>query len=249
MLSGEPTRPPFNLSLQLPARLRKDLFREGWSSDSCVEGFHKIQNDLQDSLLADRSINHGVVNGTVRPFHVEILVEEIDAFPINRIHELFGIFLAFAAGHEAPQFILSGSIKKHPQRVLAVPEKLLRPSSDDDGVSCFRGVLNDTFRKFQNAFGINQVELVRIEASFIAAAQERFEEPVVQGIRSFLATLDNRLRTFSKPRDLFRQQLIPELPAQVVRNQLSDFAAAASVFAFDGDSFDHLGRITTGCKR
>jgi hypothetical protein len=35
----------------------------------------------------------------------------------------------------------------------------------------------------------------------------------------------------------------------VVGNQLSDFAAAASVFAFDSDSFDHLGRHNPRCKR
>jgi hypothetical protein len=140
--------------------------------DSCVEGFHKIQNDCEDSLLADRSINHGVVHGAVRPFDVEILAEKIGAFPINRIYQLFRISLAFAAGYEAPQFIFSGSIKKHPQRVLAVLEKLLRTSSDDDGASFFRGMLNDTFRNFENAFGVDQVKLVRIEASFITPAQE-----------------------------------------------------------------------------
>src|ERR1700722_3768763 len=151
---------------------KEDLLRGGWSSDSCVEGFHKIQNDFEGSLLADRRINHGVVNGAVRPFDVEILLQKISALPINRIHKLFGIFLAFAAGHEAPQFIFSGSIEKHPQRVRAVSEKLLRPPSDDDGVSCFRGVLNDTLCNFQNTFGVDQVELVSIEASLITPAQE-----------------------------------------------------------------------------
>ncbi len=30
-----------------------------------MEGFGKIQNDFEDRLLADRGINHGVVNGAV----------------------------------------------------------------------------------------------------------------------------------------------------------------------------------------
>jgi hypothetical protein len=137
-----------------------------------VEGLRKIENDFENRLLADRGINHGVVNRAVGPFDAKILAEKIGAFPINRIHKLFGIFPAFTAGHEAPQFIFSGSIKKHTQRVWAVPEKLLRPPSDDDGVSCFRGALNDTLCNFQNAFGVDQVELVRIEASFITPAQE-----------------------------------------------------------------------------
>jgi hypothetical protein len=81
---------------------------------------------------------------------------------------------------------------------------------------------------------------MRIEASFITPAQERFEEPVVQGIGSFLSTLDDRLGTIGQTRDLLRQQVIPKLPAQLLRKQLSDFAAAAAVLAFNGDDFYHL---------
>jgi hypothetical protein len=40
----------------------KRLFRHACGSDSSVEGFREIKNDFGDRLLADRSINHGVVN-------------------------------------------------------------------------------------------------------------------------------------------------------------------------------------------
>jgi hypothetical protein len=125
---------------------------------------------------------------------------------------------------------------------LAVLEKLLRPPSDDDGVSRFRRVLNDTFRKLQNALAVDHLELVCVDASFITSAQKGFEEPVVYGIGSFLSNLDDCLGTFSKPRDLFRQQLIPKLPAKLLGKQLSDFAATASVLAFNGNDFYHLRR-------
>jgi hypothetical protein len=39
-----------------------------------VEAFDKIKNDFEDRLLADRSIDHGVINGSIRPFDVEILL-------------------------------------------------------------------------------------------------------------------------------------------------------------------------------
>jgi hypothetical protein len=123
---------------------------------------------------------------------------------------------------------------------LAFPEKLLRPSSDDDGVSGLRRLLNNLFRKRQNAFAVDQFELVRIEAAFITSAQERFKEPVVERIGSFLSTLDFRFGTISEPRDLLRQQLIPKFPAKLFGKQLSDFAAAASVLAFNGNDFYHL---------
>ena len=82
---------------------------------------------MNDRLIADRSIDHGVVNRAVRPFDVEILLDEIDAFPINGIYELFGFLPALAPSQQSPHFIFSRSVKKHAQRVRAVPEKLLRP--------------------------------------------------------------------------------------------------------------------------
>ena len=113
---------------------------------------------MQDSLVAKRGINHGVVDGAVRPFDVEILLDEIDALAINGIHELLGFLLTFAASQEAAHFIFSGSVKEHTQRVWAGSQKMLRPPSDDDGVSRLSGVLNDAFCNFQNGFAVNQVE-------------------------------------------------------------------------------------------
>jgi hypothetical protein len=209
-------------------------------SNSCIEAFHKIQNHVKDCRVSDRSIDHGVIQGAVRPFDVEELLDEICAFPVNRIDELFGLLLTLAASQQAPHLIFSRSIKKYPQRILAVLEKLLRSPSDDDRVSRFRRAQNHTFCKLQNALAIDNLELVRIEASFVAPAQKRFKEPIVERIGSFLPKFDDCLGTFSKPRYLLSQQLIPKLPAKLLSQQLSDFAAAASVFAFNGDDFYHF---------
>jgi hypothetical protein len=56
-------------------------FCERSGRDSCIEGVHKIQNHVNDTFIADHSIDHGVVNGAVRPFDAEILLDEIGAFP------------------------------------------------------------------------------------------------------------------------------------------------------------------------
>ena len=45
---------------------------------------------MKDRRVPDRSIDHGVIQGAVRPFDVEELLDEICAFPVNRIDELFG---------------------------------------------------------------------------------------------------------------------------------------------------------------
>jgi hypothetical protein len=93
-----------------------------WSRrGSRLDGFHEIQNHANDRLISQRGINHGVVYGAVGPFDVEIFLDEIAALMVNRIHELLGFLLAFAASQEAPHFIFSGGVKKHAQRVRAAP--------------------------------------------------------------------------------------------------------------------------------
>src|SRR5271156_365179 len=117
---------------------------------------------------------------------------------------------------------------------------MLCASSDDDGVSGLGGVLDDLFGKLQNAFAIDQLELVRIQTSFVASAQKGLEEAVVQRIGALLTTLDDGLGTLRELSDLLGEQLVPKLPAELSGQQCGDFAAAASVFAFNGDDFDHL---------
>jgi len=134
--------------------------------------------------------------------------DEIDALAVNGIHELLGFLLTFAASQEAAHFIFSGCVEKHTQRVWAASQKMLRPPSDDDGVSRLSGVLNDAFCNFQNGFAVNKVELVRVEAAFITPAQKGFEEPVVEWIGAFLSNLDDGFGAIRKPGDLLGEQLI-----------------------------------------
>src|SRR5437016_4064879 len=144
-------------------------------NDFCIDGFYEIQNHVNDGLIANRGIDHGVVNGAIRPFDAEILLDEIDALAVNGIHELPGFLLALATSQQAPHFILSRSVKKHTQRIWAVPEKMLGPPSDDDGVSGLRCVLNDSLCNLQNGFAVHDVQFVCIEAAFITPAQKGFE--------------------------------------------------------------------------
>ena len=121
---------------------------------------------------------------------------------------------------------------------------MLRASADDDGVASFRGVQDDTLGNLQDAFAVDDVELMGVEAAFVAPAQKRFEEAVVERIGLFLANLDDGFGTIREPRDLFGEQSIPKLPAQLLRKQLRDFAAAAAVFALNGNDFDHCESLT-----
>ena len=73
---------------------------------------------------------------------------------------------------------------------------------------------------------------MRINASLITAAQKRFEEPVVERVGSLLSPLDGRFGTICQPGDLLGQRLIPQLPAKVLGQALSDLTCAASLFPF-----------------
>jgi len=130
---------------------------------------------VNDSLIANRRIDHAVVNGAVRPFDFEILLDEIHALAVYRVHELQRFGLTLAAGQEAPHFVFSRSVEKHAQGVRAVAEKMLCSPSDDDRVSGLSGMLHNALGKLQNCFAVDQVELVGIEAAFVTSAQKGFE--------------------------------------------------------------------------
>ena len=61
----------------------------------------------------------------------------------------------------------------------------------------FGGMLDDPLGNLQDAFAVDQLELVGVDAAFVAAAQERFEEAVVQRIGALLATLDDCFGTLA----------------------------------------------------
>ena len=57
--------------------------------------FKTTQND---SLIADRGIEHRVINGAIRPFHVEVFLDKVGALPIDEIDELLSVVFGLAAG-------------------------------------------------------------------------------------------------------------------------------------------------------
>src|SRR5580700_946600 len=165
--------------------------RGGRTGGFCVERFHEIQNHVSDALITGSSIDHGVVSGAVGPVDPEVFLNEFDAVVIDGIDALLRFLLGFAARYEAAHFIFPGSVKKDTERVRTIPEKVLRAPSHDHAVTGFRGVLNYTFGNLQNTFAVDDVELVRIETSFVTPAQKGLEEPVVERVGTFLAGLDD----------------------------------------------------------
>src|SRR5262249_40119640 len=125
----------------------------------------------------------------------------------------------------------------------AVFEKLLRTPANNDAVPPVRRVFNHAPRNFCDGLTIDQVKFRRIDAAFKTSAEEGFKKPVINRVGSFLACLDHGPGAISQSRNLFGQQLVPQLPLETFRHQLRDFASPASVFAFDGDDFNHISKL------
>src|ERR1700689_1191218 len=76
-----------------PRKIRDASGSRSGSGGACIYGLHEIQNHVNDGLIAERGVDHGVVDGAVRPFDVEILLNKIVALAVHGVHELLGFFL------------------------------------------------------------------------------------------------------------------------------------------------------------
>src|SRR5215469_10444800 len=116
---------------------------------------------------------------------------------------------------------------------------MLRTSAHNHAVPLLRSMLNHALRNFDNGLAVDQVKFGRVNAPLITSAHKGFKKPVIERVRPFLARLDYRLGASRESRDLLGQQLVPQLPAKTSRQELRDFASAASVFPLDRDDLDH----------
>ncbi len=64
---------------------------------SRLVGVLEIQNHASGSLVAYCGVHHGVVNGAIRPFDIEILLYIIAALAVDTINQLFSFLFALAA--------------------------------------------------------------------------------------------------------------------------------------------------------
>jgi hypothetical protein len=70
-----------------------------------------------------------------------------------------------------------------------------------------------------------------IDAAIVTSAHERPEKPIIQRIIAFFADFNHRFGTVREPCYFFCQKLVPQFPAELLSQQLSNLATAASVFA------------------
>lgn len=177
-----------------------------WGGSGGLGGFdggHQVEDEMNGEFVADGGVEHAVVDGAVGPFDVEVFGDVVGAIAIDRVDELHGFGFGLAAGEEAANFIFAGGVEEDPEGVGAIAEEVLGAAADDDGVAGLRGIFDDALGDFQDAFAIDEIEVWRVEAAFVAAAQERFEEAVVERVGAFLTIGDDLLGAIGEAGDFF----------------------------------------------
>jgi hypothetical protein len=62
----------------------------------------KTQDDPNHGIIPRRGIEHGVVDGSVRPFNVEVPLDESSPLMVDGIHQHSRLGFCFALGNKTP---------------------------------------------------------------------------------------------------------------------------------------------------
>jgi hypothetical protein len=85
----------------------------------------KAQDSLNHGLISRRSIEHGVINRTVRPLDVEVFLDERTPLVVNRIDERFCRCFRFALRNKALYLAFSRSVQEKAQSVVPSAQEML----------------------------------------------------------------------------------------------------------------------------
>src|SRR6266576_954204 len=85
----------------------------------------KAQDRLNHGSIPQISIEHGVVNGTVRPVGMEVFLDEGTTLVVNRVDDHFCISFRFGFRNKAVYLLSPVSIQKKAQCVAASAYEML----------------------------------------------------------------------------------------------------------------------------
>jgi len=119
---------------------RDRLVRGGFLRLLLIQEIHYY---LNYGILAQRSIDHGVVNLPVGPFRMEIVLDKGGALAVNRIYQRLGMGLRIAFRNKSLHLVSRGSVQEEAKRVLAALQKMLRSAAQDYAIAGSRCLLNN----------------------------------------------------------------------------------------------------------
>ena len=113
-----------------------------------------------------------------------------------------------------------------------------RAAADNHAVAARGHVVNNRMEGREHLVGVERVVSPERKRSLVASPRIHLEQAVEQRIDAFVASLRNSGFDVGLPRNFGGEFLIPEFPAEPLRELLRDLGAAAPVLALDGDDSD-----------
>src|SRR5581483_7833991 len=123
-------------------------------------------------------------------------------------------------------------------------QKIRGAAADNHAVSCGGCFLHHLLTNRDEHVGIEWFFPRCGHVLFIAATQERVNQASKCVIGAFLTAFHGGILYICKFRDFFRERMVPEFPAQAVRQLTSDLSGAGSVFPLDCDDSIQTSSVT-----
>src|SRR5262249_46893394 len=199
----------------------------------------RIEDCVHGEIVTETSVHHQMEAMAVRPFDFEVLFDELGAFEVHLLDQRGRFLFAFPFALQATHLVIERSVDESMECVAAVSEVIGGAASNDHAVTGLSQFFEDDLHGVADAIGIHHLQSRRVECSFEAAAQERFEEPVITRVAPLFALLDSLAIAIHAKRDLVRQPLVPKFPAQTFSDFFRDHRATAPIFAINGDDSNH----------
>src|SRR4051812_39774527 len=146
----------------------------------------KTQNRPNHLFLAQRRVDHGVINRTVGPLDLEIILNKGGALMVDGFHQRLRVRRCFTLRNKALHLLFPWSKKKDSQRVISFSQEMLRPSSDNYSFSRGSCLFDYAFRNSYDAVGVEHLHGGSATA-LVATESERFEQAIVKWIAALLA--------------------------------------------------------------
>src|SRR5262252_8397274 len=171
----------------------------------------------------------------VGPVHVEVFFDEDGAIAIHGFGKFDGILLGPSRALETSDSFLKGRVDKNVKSISPFAEIVCRASADNHACAGIGDLRQDSLNYIPNTVRVHHLQSRGVQASFEAPTHKGFEQPIIGWIPFLFMLRDHAAVAIQAARDLFRQQLVPQLPTKLGCYLRGNFAASASVLAFEGD--------------
>jgi hypothetical protein len=140
---------------------------------------------------------------------------------------------------DAAKLLRAWSVHEDVEGIRAIPQVIRRTASHNDAVALGSDLSHDALADFDHLIGVERALEIQVGAALVAASPENFNQPIEGAIDTFIAAVGGRSVNFGHTCNLFREFLVPKLPAELRSQFARNFRRAATVLPLDGDDAEH----------